>query len=153
MHCLIINQIACTIFEYWSDYKIYGFKGIGLASRLRKYNPADKQSRKLAQHMELEVLASPLQLTAWGLLDIDLYLLPSVISLNIHPLHFKRLNLLIITFIIQLAGSCLTYIIILFQFRTGEDWARPANIEHNMYSIFNTISTQFIQNSDTTYLL
>lgn len=59
---------------------LYRTKGLHFASRLRKYNPEEKESRQLAQHMVLEFLTSPLQLTAWGLFDINFHLLPPVSS-------------------------------------------------------------------------
>jgi len=105
------TEVRLINISYWS-------KGLHFASRLRKYNPEEKENRQLAQHMVLEVLTSPLQLTAWGLFDINFHLLPSVSFFNVNIF----LSILIHLFhdITQLAGSSLTYIIILFQFRTTE---------------------------------
>jgi len=70
-------RLQVIIISYWS-------KGLHFASRLRKYNPEEKETRQLAQHMVLEVLTSPLQLTAWGLFDINFHLLPSVSFFSIN---------------------------------------------------------------------
>lgn len=69
-----------------------------MAGSLFLFNSSNEKARQLARQMELRVLLSPIHITAMGLVNVDLNLVPTVIIsyFLLYYLHFVKHSLLLL---------------------------------------------------------